>query len=170
MGRKGEPDAGPATKPMFIGTNVVKPDAKGRVAVPARHRDRLRDCCASRVAVTVHPKGRPCLWMYPWNEWDAVATSVANLAPLNDQNARLQHMLLSNAFELELDTQGRILLPPILRSHAGIENGCEVAIVGQGRRFEIWEADAWNEVNAGYVAAVNEPGSELSADLQNLLL
>jgi MraZ protein len=108
--------------------------------------------------------------MYPWNEWDSVATAVANLPPLNDQNARLQHMLLSNAFELELDSQGRILLPPILRSHAGIENGCEVAIIGQGRRFEIWEAEAWNAVNTGYVAEVNEPGSELSADLQNLLL
>lgn len=155
---------------MFIGTNIVRPDAKGRIAVPARHRERLRDCCASRVAVTVHPKGKPCLWMYPWNEWETVAATVAGLPPLVDQNARLQHLLLSNAFELELDSQGRVLLPPYLRVHAGIESGRDVAIIGQGRRFEIWEAEAWSAVNTGYLAAVNEPGSELSADLQNLLL
>lgn len=170
MGEKGVAVRAFVPEPMFIGTNIVKPDAKGRIAVPARHRDRLRDCCASRVAVTVHPKGQPCLWMYPWNEWETVAATVAGLPPLVDQNARLQHLLLSNAFELELDSQGRILLPPHLRSHAGIENGRDVAIIGQGRRFEIWEAEAWNAVNAGYVAAINEPGSELSADLQNLLL
>ena len=155
---------------MFIGTNIVKTDAKGRVAVPARHRDRLRDCCASRVAVTVHPRGRPCLWMYPWNEWEGVATMVANLPPLNEQNARLQHLLLSNAFEAELDSQGRILLTPFLRAHAGIDTGSEVAIIGQGRRFEIWRSESWNAVNADYFAALSEPGSELSDDLQNLLL
>ncbi len=155
---------------MFIGTNLVKTDAKSRVAVPARHRDRLRDCCNSRLAVTVHPMGKSCLWMYPWNEWESVATSVANLPPLIEQNARLQHLLLSNAFEVELDSQGRILLAPHLRTHAGIDTGSELAIIGQGRRFEIWEVGAWARVNSEYVAALNEPGSELSADLQNLLL
>ena len=144
---------------MFIGTNIVRPDAKGRIAVPARHRERLRDCCASRVAVTVHPKGKPCLWMYPWNEWETVAATVAGLPPLVDQNARLQHLLLSNAFELELDSQGRVLLPPYLRFIEGVVDS-----------EEIWEAEAWSAVNTGYLAAVNEPGSELSADLQNLLL
>ncbi|MEN8174661.1 MAG: division/cell wall cluster transcriptional repressor MraZ [Pseudomonadota bacterium] len=155
---------------MFIGTNIVKPDAKGRLAVPARHRERLRDCCASRVSITVHPKGKICLWMYPWDEWEQVAASVANLPPLNEQNARLQHLLLSNAFELELDGQGRILLPPYLRQHADIGGGRDVAVVGQGRRFEIWDAEAWSALNAEYVEAINQPGSELSAELQNLLL
>jgi len=155
---------------MFIGTNIVKPDSKGRLAVPARHRERLRECCASRVAVTVHPAGKRLLWMFPWNEWESVAERVAGLPPLVEQNARLQHLFLSNAFELELDGQGRILLPPYLRQHAGIENGREVAIIGQGRRFEVWDAEAWTAMSADYVAAVNQPGSELSADLQNLLL
>lgn len=159
-----------AQMPMFIGMNIIKPDAKGRIAVPARHRDRLRECCASRVAVTVHPKGKPCLWMYPWNEWEAVATDVAKLPPLPDQNARLQHMLLSHAFEVELDSQGRVLLPPYLRQHAKIESGRDVTVIGQGRRFEIWDSEAWNEVTAGYLAAVNDPSSELSAELQSLQL
>lgn len=149
---------------------MVKPDAKGRIAVPARHRDRLRDCCASRVAVTVHPKGRSCLWMYPWNEWETVAKAVANLPPMVEQNARLQHLLLSNAFEVELDSQGRVLLPAYLRQHAGIESGREAAIIGQGKRFEIWDAEAWGAVTAGYLADVNDPGSELSVELQNLQL
>ena len=167
---EGESPQAAVPKAMFIGTNLVKTDAKGRIAVPARHRDRLRDCCGSRVAVTMQPLGKPCLWMYPWNEWEEVASSVANLPPLVEQNQRLQHVLLANAFEADLDSQGRILLAPHLRDHAGIETGSELAIIGQGRRFEIWEAAAWNRVSAKYIASLNEPGSELSADLQNLLL
>lgn len=155
---------------MFFGTNLVKLDAKGRAAIPARHRERLHVTSGSRVAVTVHPMGEPCLWMYPQDEWEKTAEMVANLPPLNAQNAMLQHILFSNLYELELDGQGRILLPQSLRDHAQIEGGKQIAIVGKGRRFEIWSEEAMQAQNAACMEALREPGSGLGADLQNLML
>lgn len=155
---------------MYFGTNLVKLDNKGRVAIPARHRERLRESCGSRVAVTIHPAGQPCLWMYPWDEWEKTAEMVANLPPLNEQNAMLQHLLFSNLFELELDGQGRILLPQQHRAHGSLKSGGQVAVVGKGRRFEIWSEAAMAAQSAACMEAVQRPDSALSADLQNLLL
>jgi MraZ protein len=108
--------------------------------------------------------------MYPWDEWEKTAEMVANLPPLNAQNAMLQHILFSNLYELELDGQGRILLPQPLRDHAKLECGEQMAVVGKGRRFEIWSEAGMQVQNATCMEALNEPGSELSADLQNLML
>ena len=155
---------------MYFGTNLVKLDNKGRVAIPARHRERLRDSCGSRLAVTIHPAGQTCLWMYPWDEWEKTAEMVANLPPLNEQNAMLQHLLFSNLFELELDGQGRILLPQQHREHASLEAGQQIAIVGKGRRFEIWSEKEVAAQNAACMEAIQRPDSALSAELQNLLL
>jgi len=155
---------------MYFGTNLVKLDAKGRAAIPARHRERLHVTSGSRVAVTVHPMGDPCLWMYPQDEWEKTAEMVANLPPLNKQNAMLQHILFSNLYELDLDGQGRILLPQPLRDHAQLVGGEQMAIVGKGRRFEIWSEKAMQERNQSCMDALNDPESELSVDLQNLML
>ena len=155
---------------MYFGTNLVKLDAKGRAAIPARHRERLHVTSGSRVAVTVHPLGESCLWMYPQNEWEITAQTVAYLPPLNPQHAMLQHVLFSNMYELELDGQGRILLPQPLRDHADLLNGEQIAIVGMGKRFEIWSEAAMQAQNRACAEAAREPGSELSAELQNLML
>jgi MraZ protein len=155
---------------MYFGTNLVKLDAKGRAAIPARHRERLHVTSGSRVAVTVHPMGEPCLWMYPSDEWEKTAEMVANLPPLNPQNAMLQHILFSNLYELDLDAQGRILLPQPLRDHARLGSGEQIAIVGKGRRFEIWSEGAMQAQTVACMEALGEPGSGLSADLQNLML
>jgi MraZ protein len=108
--------------------------------------------------------------MFPQHEWERVAETVANLPPLNPQNAMLQHVLFSNLYELELDGQGRILLPQLLREHADLANGEQIAIVGMGKRFEIWSEAAMQAQNRACAKAASEPGSELSADLMNLML
>ncbi|OOZ43058.1 division/cell wall cluster transcriptional repressor MraZ [Solemya elarraichensis gill symbiont] len=155
---------------MYFGTNLVKMDAKGRVAIPARHRDRLRERCGSRVAVTVHPTGGSCLWMYPWDEWEKTAERVAALPPLKQENAILQHILFTNLFELELDSQGRILLPASHRTHASLETNAQVGIVGKGRRFEIWSEAALEAQNAACLEVVRQSDSGVSDRLQQLML
>lgn len=155
---------------MYFGTNLVKLDTKGRVAIPARHRERLRESCGSRVAVTIHPTGDSCLWMYPWDEWEKTAEMVSNLPPLNKENAMLQHILFSNLFELELDSQGRILLPVSHRQHAELEASQAVGIVGKGRRFEIWSEQALNDRSESCLDAVRQSGSVVSETLQQLML
>ena len=155
---------------MYFGTNLVKLDAKGRVAIPARHRERLRESCGSRVAVTIHPVGEPCLWMYPWDEWEKTAQMVANLPPLKKENAMLQHILFTNLFELELDGQGRILLPASHREHAGLGVSEQVGIVGKGRRFEIWSEQALSAQSEACLDAIKQSDSDVSDSLQQLML
>ena len=155
---------------MYFGINLVKIDNKGRIAIPARHRDSLRNSGGSRVAVTIHPMGEPCLWMYPWEEWEKTAELVANLPSLNRQNAQLQRILFSNLFELDLDGQGRILLPPGHREHAGLTAGEQVAVIGQGRKFEIWSQQMAKQVEEENLKALQDPDSEVSAEIQNLNL
>jgi MraZ protein len=155
---------------MYFGTNLVKLDAKGRAAIPARHRERLLVTSGSRVAVTVHPMGDPCLWMYPQDEWEKTAEMVAGLPSLNKQNAMLQHILFSNLYELDLDGQGRILLPQRLRDLAQLVNGEQIVFVGKGKRFEIWSEKSMQAQNEICMDALKDPDSELSADLQNLNL
>ncbi|KHF26266.1 division/cell wall cluster transcriptional repressor MraZ [Solemya velum gill symbiont] len=155
---------------MYFGTNLVKMDAKGRVAIPARHRDRLRERCGSRVAVTIHPTGGSCLWMYPWDEWETTAEMIASLPSLKHENAVLKHILFTNLFELELDGQGRILLPASHRVHAGLDANAQVGIVGMGKRFEIWSEAALEEQNAACLEAARQTDSEVSDSLQQLML
>ncbi len=155
---------------MYFGTNLVKLDTKGRVAIPARHREGLRNSGGSRVAVTIHPTGDKCLWMYPWDEWEKTAEVVANLPSLNRQNAQLQRILFSNLFELDLDGQGRILLPQRHRAHAGLEAGEQIAIIGQGRKLEIWSQQMAQQVEEENILALQDPDSEVSAEIENLNL
>ncbi len=122
---------------MFLGASTLNLDAKGRMAIPAKYRDALAECCASRVVVTINPSEH-CLWLYPETEWNEIARKVAQLPTLNRQNLALQRLLLGHASELEMDGQGRILLSPELRDYARL--GKKVSLIGQGRKFEIWDA------------------------------
>ncbi|MEN8213011.1 MAG: division/cell wall cluster transcriptional repressor MraZ [Pseudomonadota bacterium] len=155
---------------MYFGINLVKLDPKGRVAIPARHREGLRSSGGSRVAVTIHPTGESCLWLFPWSEWEKTSTEVANLPSLNKQYAQLQRLLFMNMFELEVDGQGRILLPQKLRAHAGLEAGEQIAIVGQGRKLEIWSQQMAQQIEEENMQALQDPDSEISAEIQNLNL
>jgi len=155
---------------MYFGNNLVKLDTKGRVAIPARHRESLRNSGGSRVAVTIHPMGESCLWVYPWDEWEKTAEVVANLPSLNRQNAQLQRILFSNLFELDLDGQGRILLPQRHRAHAGLEAGEQISIIGQGRKLEIWSQQMAQQVEEENMMALRDPDSEVSAEIENLNL
>jgi MraZ protein len=155
---------------MYFGTNLVKLDTKGRVAIPARHREGLRNSGGSRVAVTIHPQNEKCLWMYPWDEWEKTATVVADLPALNKQYAQVQHILFSNLQEIDLDGQGRILLPQKHRAHAGLVAGEQIAIIGKGRRLEIWSQQMLEQVEKENMLALQDPDSEVSAEIENLNL
>src|SRR6266446_6750199 len=104
----------------FHGAAVITLDAKGRVAIPTRHRDALLDGSKSLV-VTAHPDG--CVLIYPANEWEPM------------------RLLLGFEEHLAPDGSGRILLSPALRLHAKLER--EAMMVGQGRYFELWDSGVW---------------------------
>lgn len=152
---------------MFLGVNTLNLDAKGRLAIPAKHRESLAEMAASRVVVTINPREH-CLWLYPENEWRDIARKVSRLPTLKRQNQLLQRLLLGHASELEMDSQGRILLATELREYAGMDK--RVAIVGQGHKFEIWSEASWTENRESWMAEANQTDSELSEGLESMTL
>lgn len=137
MGRRGN---SPGAH-LFRGAAKLNLDAKGRLAIPARHRDALRDSCESRLVVTVD-RDR-CLLLYPRPEWLEIERKLTNLPTFNKKVRAIQRLYIGNAQEVEMDAQGRILIPPDLRQFASLDK--RVALVGQGNKFEIWSEDVWNE-------------------------
>ena len=118
---------------MFLGASALNLDAKGRMSVPAKHRDALLVQGEGRVTLTKHPDG--CLMVFPRPEWEAFRARVAQL-PMDAHWWR--RIFLGNATELDLDSAGRILVSPELRSAAGIQR--EVILLGMGSHLELWDA------------------------------
>lgn len=150
---------------MFRGVTNLNLDAKGRMAVPARYRERLQAESEGRVVVTVDRDG--CLLIYPMSEWEAIERELVKLPTLNKQARRLQRLLIGHATECEFDAQGRILVPGPLREFAGIDR--RVVLIGQGNKFELWDEAIWNERRAVWMAAdEDDEGLELPAALETL--
>jgi MraZ protein len=118
---------------VFQGASSLNLDAKGRMSVPAKHRDALLVQGEGRVTLTKHPDG--CLMLFPRPEWEAFRARVAQL-PMDAHWWR--RIFLGNATELDLDSAGRILVSPELRSAAGIQR--EVILLGMGSHLELWDA------------------------------
>ena len=126
---------------MFRGVTNLTLDAKGRMAIPSRYRDRLLETCAGRLIITVDWDG--CLLVYPLPEWELIERALMARPNMDKQVRRLQRLLMGHATECEFDGQGRILLPPPLREFAGLDK--RVVLVGQGNKFELWDEDKWIE-------------------------
>ena len=120
---------------MFRGVTALNLDAKGRMAIPTRYRDRLRESCASQLVITVD-RDR-CLLVYPEPEWAEIERKLEALPSFNKSARTLQRLYIGHAHEVEMDAQGRILLPPELRKFAGLDK--RVALVGQGKKIRTVE-------------------------------
>lgn len=118
---------------MFQGASALTLDAKGRMSIPARHRDALQLHGEGRVTLTKHPDG--CLLLFPRSEWEAFRTRIAQL-PMDAHWWR--RIFLGNASDIEMDGSGRILVTPELRAAANVER--DVMLLGMGSHFELWDA------------------------------
>lgn len=150
---------------MFRGVNTLNLDAKGRLAVPTRYREALTRHCNGQMVITVDRDH--CLLLYPLPDWEEIERKLVRLPSFNRHARRLQRLLMGHATECELDTAGRILIPPPLREFAGLNKA--VVLIGQGNKFEIWNEEAWNAQRAQWLAEQAEDG-ELPADLESLSL
>ena len=122
----------------FHGAAVITLDAKGRVAIPTRHRSALLDAGKSLV-VTAHPDG--CVLIYPAAEWERVRARVEAFPSFHPQASWWKRLLLGFEEHIAPDGSGRILLPSALRLHAKLER--DAMMVGQGRYFELWDSGVW---------------------------
>ena len=148
---------------MFRGVNTLNLDDKGRMAIPARYREPLQDACDSQLVITVD-RDR-CLLIYPLPEWEVIEQKLAKLPNLNKNARMMQRMLIGHATEMELDSAARILVPPALREFAGMEK--KVVLIGQGKKFELWDEQRWNSLSEDFTGDDSE---ELSTELESLSL
>lgn len=151
---------------IFRGINNLALDAKGRMAMPARYRERLMETCGGRMIVTVDKDS--CLLVYPLHEWELIEAQLIALPSLNKQARLLQRLLIGHATEVELDSQGRILLPTMLREYAGMDK--KLVLIGQGKKFEIWDEQTWGEKQQAWLNEVNDEEGEMPASLESLSL
>lgn len=125
---------------MFRGINAINVDVKGRMSIPTRYRQRLQDSAQGNLVVTIDTEER-CLLLYPMPAWEVIEAKIESLPSFNKTTRRIQRLLLGHATETEMDKNGRILLPPLLREYASLDK--RVILLGQGKKFEIWDEDAW---------------------------
>jgi MraZ protein len=126
---------------MFAGSHLLTIDDKGRLAIPARVRQQLADDYEG-LELFITRSHKPCIEIYPAAEFRAVADQIQNL---DDRRAAdlLKEVFIGNAVETEVDKQGRVLLPQLLRRHAHLESSA--VLVGQITHLDIWAEAAWNE-------------------------
>lgn len=126
-------------KQVFLGEYQHSLDSKGRITIPSKFREQL----GSKFVLT---KGLDnCIFIYPLNEWQSIEEKVRSL-PLTRADVRsFARFFFSGASELEIDKQGRIVLPPNLRDYAKIDK--ETMIIGVGARAEIWSTEKWTDYN-----------------------
>lgn len=126
---------------MFRGEFSLSLDVKGRLAVPSRYRDRLCEDCGGKLIATISLM-YACLVVYPLPDWQDIEDNLKALPAFDTQAQLIRHLVIGRAADLELDGQGRVLLPQALREFAGLTK--RVTMVGQGRNFELWDDTAWS--------------------------
>lgn len=149
---------------MFRGVNKINLDAKGRLAVPTRYREQLRECCDAELVITVDTDR--CLLIYPVNEWHEIERKLMKLPSYNTAARRLQRLLVGHATEVDMDAQGRVLLPPPLRQFAALDK--HAVLIGQGNKFELWDEQSWNQQRDSWLEEVDLEQLDLPADLETL--
>lgn len=125
---------------MFRGINAINIDGKGRLAVPTRYRDALGGQAGAPLVVTIDTE-ETCLLLYPALQWQMIEDNLQRLPSFNAAARRIQRLLIGHATDVELDSQGRLLLPPLLRDYAQLDK--HVVMIGQGNKFEIWDEGLW---------------------------
>ncbi|MDY0011816.1 MAG: division/cell wall cluster transcriptional repressor MraZ [Rhodocyclaceae bacterium] len=135
---------------MFQGAAALSLDAKGRLAIPARHRDALSPAGAPLV-ITAHP--HRCLLVYPESAWAPIRDQVLAAPSFDPRTAAYKRLLVGYAQSEEPDAAGRVLVAPTLRQFAGLEK--QVWLVGQGSHFELWSEAGWQKQQEAMLAILD---------------
>ncbi len=125
---------------MFLGEYQHTLDSKGRVVLPSKFREDLEDGC-------VITKGQErCLFVFPLDQWESEVARVRNLPRTSLPARNYARTFFAGASNQSVDRQGRIAVPPALRTYAALEK--DVTVVGVAERIEIWSTEAWERVSA----------------------
>ncbi len=146
----------------MFGFNAPSIDNKGRIAIPARYRNDFRSQNQNSIVITKDPQ-YPSLKLYSGVEWDKISKKLQSLQGLDPIVRNLQWTILGNAYQAEIDFNGRMLLriPTDLQSYEEIDNQKQVALVGMGNKFEIWNIQNWE---------MRQTGGSLSTEILDVVL
>ncbi len=151
---------------VFRGVQHINMDAKGRLAMPARQREPLHSQCDGQIVVTIDTQSA-CLVIYPLPEWERIEKEIQALPALKPAVKRFQRLLLGYATDLELDGNGRMLLPQPLREYAQLDK--KLVLVGQGNKLELWSEALWL-AERDQALLDSGPEAELPDELTSLTL
>ncbi len=158
---------------MFRGEHPLTLDDRGRVAVPSKYRERLRESAGGLLVVSVSLM-ETCLVVYPFPEWRRIESELEKKPAMDPQVHAVNHLLVGKAAECEMDGHGRILLPPSLREFAGLDpkdaKGRSLRMIGQVRKFELWREDRWDERLKGLLENIGEIASNPQSVVGTLVL
>ena len=138
---------------MFLGTHAPKLDEKGRLFLPAKYRDELSE------GVVITKGQERCLYLFPIAEFTRITEALRD-APVTAKGVRDKtRILFASASDEIPDKQGRITVPPALRTYAGLQRDC--VVIGANTRLEIWDAQGWET----YLAAQEDTYAEASEEV-----
>jgi MraZ protein len=127
-------------KGMLLGTYSHSLDAKGRLIVPAKLRESLGD------SFVITKSLDHCLAIYPSDGWEDFIEKIETLPKISNEPARrLRRFYFGNSQTIEVDKQGRVLIPGNLRDYAGLKK--DVTLIGVNDHVEVWDDEAWQKYN-----------------------
>ena len=142
---------------MFYGEHDHTIDRKGRLIIPSRFREVMKEHFVERFVVT---RGLDrCLFLFPEDEWRTQENRFRSLSFTKQEARRFNRFYFSGAVELTCDRQGRVLLPPYLKDFAGIKR--EVVLVGVSNRIEIWDKEEWKKFYGEFKESYEEIAERL---------
>ncbi|MES9977341.1 MAG: division/cell wall cluster transcriptional repressor MraZ [Candidatus Thiodiazotropha sp. 6PLUC5] len=149
---------------MFRGISSLNLDAKGRLAIPTRYREQLVDVCASELVITADKDH--CQLIYPKPTWLEIEKKLMTMPTFDDAARNLQRLYIGSATEIDMDGQGRILLPQELRGFAGLDK--KVALVGQINKFELWDEETYKSKQETWLQKVDLTDLDLPSEFKSL--
>jgi MraZ protein len=149
---------------VFRGATKITLDAKGRLAIPTRYRERIATRCDGQLIITLDRDH--CLLIYPLPDWEEIERKLVRLPSLQKRSREMQRIMLGYATEVDVDGAGRILLSRELREVAGLER--TAMLIGQGHKFELWDEERWNAIRDDWLNADDD--GDLPPELESLSL
>ena len=125
-------------KPYFRGQSIDRLDSKGRLRIPSKFREVLQNHYTDALIIT---RMGDCLVAYPPEIWDKIESKAQQFSQVDPHQRAFMRYFISSAEECEFDNQGRVLIPPLLRERAGLEQ--EILLAGVLTSFEIWNRTTW---------------------------
>ena len=127
---------------LFKGIHNLSLDSKGRLGIPVKYRDNIIGLVKGAMVITIDTEEK-CLLLYPSNFWSKIQDKVSKLPSFNKNARRIQRLLVGHAEDIDVDSNGRILISKPLREYASLTK--KVILIGQGEKFEIWDQGTWSQ-------------------------